>query len=113
MMRLIYSVILFLSWSNLSFSQEGKLIENSPPEGNAVIGDFYGKDISAVSESKAISVEKLENELRSSKTTENIVVKGEVTDVCPKKGCWVTIKTVVGSSFFVKMKDYAFLYRQF
>jgi hypothetical protein len=31
-----------------------------------------------------------------------------VTDVCEKRGCWLTIKTENGSSFFVKMKDYSF-----
>ena len=38
----------------------------------------------------------------------NVAVKGEVMDVCPKKGCWVSVKTEDGASFFVKMKDYAF-----
>ncbi|WP_244201586.1 DUF4920 domain-containing protein [Flavobacterium cutihirudinis] len=42
------------------------------------------------------------------KKIENVVVKGIAENVCKKRGCWVIIKTENGSSFFVKMKDYAF-----
>ena len=63
---------------------------------------------SKISENKAITVEKLKSDLKTTNKAENISVKGIVTDVCPKKGCWVTVKTEDGSSFFVKMKDYAF-----
>lgn len=79
-----------------------------PPAGNAIVGDYYGTDVSKISESKAISVEKLENELKNTKKSESVIVKGLVTDVCEKRGCWLTIKTEDGAPFFVKMKDYAF-----
>lgn len=72
------------------------------------MGDYYGADVSKVSVDKAITVEKLESDLEQSNKAENISVKGIVTGVCPKKGCWVTIQTEDGSPFFVKMKDYAF-----
>ena len=107
MKRLIYSVLLTLSFSVVSFSQE-PVEKSAPPAGNALVGDFYGADVSKGSESKAISVEKLESDLKNSNKVENVAVKGVVTDVCPKKGCWVSVKTEDGSSFFVKMKDYAF-----
>jgi hypothetical protein len=107
MKRLLYTALLSLSISTLSFSQEA-VEKSAPPAGNALVGDFYGADVSKASENKAISVEKLENELKNSSKAENIAVKGIVTGVCPKKGCWVTIKTEDGSDFFVKMKDYAF-----
>ncbi|MNQ28665.1 hypothetical protein D3C85_419590 [compost metagenome] len=103
----LYSVIVFISFSTISFSQEA-VEKPSPPAGNALVGDYYGVDVSKASESKAISVEKLETKLESEKKVENVVVKGEVTDVCEKRGCWLTVKTGNGSSFFVKMKDYAF-----
>lgn len=105
MKLVIYSAL--LCFSMLSFSQEA-VEKKSPPAGNAVIGDYYGADVSKVSESKAISVGKLENELKDTKKVENIAVKGLVADVCEKRGCWLTIKTEDSSSFFVKMKDYAF-----
>ena len=107
MKKAIYTLVLFVSFSSLSFSQEA-VEKKSPPTGNAVVGDYYGADVSKVSETSAISVGKLENKLSNDKRIENVAVKGEVTDVCEKRGCWVTIKTENGSSFFVKMKDYAF-----
>ncbi|MBF4506860.1 DUF4920 domain-containing protein [Flavobacterium sp. JLP] len=107
MKLLIYSALFSLGVSTLSFSQEA-VEKPSPPAGNAIVGDYYGADVSKASEVKAISVEKLEKELESSKKAENIAVKGMVTDVCEKRGCWLTIKTEDGSPFFVKMKDYAF-----
>ncbi|SHM82923.1 DUF4920 domain-containing protein [Flavobacterium chilense] len=107
MKRLIYSVILCVSFVTVSFSQEA-VEKKSPPAGNAVIGDYYGKDVSKSSENKAISVGKLEDKLKSNKKVENVAVKGLVTDVCEKRGCWVTIQADNGASFSVKMKDYAF-----
>ena len=103
----LYSVIVFISFSTISFSQEA-VEKASPPAGNALVGDYYGADVSKAAESKAISVEKLETKLQNEKKIENVTVKGEVTDVCEKRGCWLTVKTENGSSFFVKMKDYAF-----
>ena len=107
MKLVICSILLSICFSTLSFSQEA-VEKKSPPAGNAIVGDYYGIDVSKISESKAISVEKLENELKNTKKSENVAVKGLVTDVCEKRGCWLTIKTEDCSSFFVKMKDYAF-----
>jgi hypothetical protein len=107
MKRLICSVILIIGISVQSFSQED-VEKKSPPVGNALAGDYYGADISGVSENKAISIAELDGVLRKEKTVKNVAVKGVVTDVCKKRGCWITLKTADGSSFFVKMKDYAF-----
>ncbi|MBF4484803.1 MULTISPECIES: DUF4920 domain-containing protein [unclassified Flavobacterium] len=107
MKRLLYTVVIFISISSQSFSQEA-VEKKGPPSGNAVVGDYYGADVSKIAEVKAISVKELEGKLQQEKKAENVTVKGMVTDVCPKKGCWVTLKTEDGTSFFVKMKDYAF-----
>lgn len=107
MKRLILAVAVFISISTPSFSQEA-VQKKGPPSGNAAVGDYYGADVSKTSEVKAISIEALGEKLKEDKKAENVTVKGVVTDVCPKKGCWVTLKTDDGSSFFVKMKDYAF-----
>ncbi|MHC0443770.1 DUF4920 domain-containing protein [Flavobacterium sp. 3-218] len=101
------SFVLFLSFSSLSFSQEA-VEKPAPPAGNAMVGDYYGEDISKDVVSKAISVGELEKDLKTVNKIENVAVKGEVTSVCPKRGCWVSVKTENGASFFVKMKDYAF-----
>lgn len=107
MKRLIYAVIFLISISTPSFSQED-VEKKSPPAGNAILGDYYGTDVSKISEGKAISVGELEDVLKKNKKADNVTVKGVVTDVCEKRGCWVTLKTDNGASFFVKMKDYAF-----
>lgn len=99
-------LVLALSASTFAFAQETK--KAGPPEGNAIVGDTYGSAVAAKSESKAINVDKLGKKLKKEKKIENVAVKGTVTDVCQKKGCWLTIKTDDNSEFFVKMKDYAF-----
>ncbi|MDR6157292.1 MULTISPECIES: DUF4920 domain-containing protein [Chryseobacterium] len=96
-----------VSVSTLAFAQESK--KSGPPAGNAVVGDVYGGGVASNAESKAMSVDKLSKKLKKSdKKVENVAVKGKVTDVCDKKGCWLTIQTEDNSQFFVKMKDYAF-----
>ncbi|PKF75855.1 DUF4920 domain-containing protein [Chryseobacterium sp. PMSZPI] len=107
-----FKAILFataVSVSTLAFAQETSQKKFSPPAGNAIVGDTYGAGVSSTAESKAITVEKLGKKLKKeNKKLENIAIKGKVTDVCDKKGCWLTIQTEDNSQFFVKMKDYAF-----
>lgn len=97
-----------LGASTLFFAQaaEGKVV--GPPAGDALVGDFYGTEVSQSSENQAISVKKLDKKLKKDKKIDNVTVKGEVVDVCAKKGCWLTIKTDNNERFFVKMKDYAY-----
>ena len=92
-----------LTASTFTFAQSG------PPEGKALVGDTYGEQVTSSVESKAITVDKLNKQLKKdNKKVEGVAVKGKVTDVCDKKGCWLTIQTEDNSKFFVKMKDYAF-----
>lgn len=98
-----------VSVSTLAFAQETSQKKFGPPAGNAIVGDTYGSGVVSTSESKAITVDKLRKKLKKdNKKVEGIAVKGKVTDVCEKKGCWLTIQTEDNSQFFVKMKDYAF-----
>ncbi|MCT2564285.1 MULTISPECIES: DUF4920 domain-containing protein [Chryseobacterium] len=107
-----FKAILFaaaVSVSTLAFAQETSQKKFGPPEGNAIVGDTYGSGVVSTSESKAITVDKLSKKLKKdNKKVEGVAVKGKVTDVCEKKGCWLTIQTEDNSQFFVKMKDYAF-----
>jgi hypothetical protein len=109
-LKMKFKAILFaaaVSISTLAFAQETSQKKSGPPEGSAIVGDAYGAGVT--SESKAITVDKLSKKLKKdNKKVENIAVKGKVTDVCEKKGCWLTIQTEDNSQFFVKMKDYAF-----
>ncbi|WDF64119.1 DUF4920 domain-containing protein [Flavobacterium sp. KACC 22763] len=102
-----YSMILFVCFSALSFAQDA-VEKAAPPKGEALVGDYYGENISNALVAKAITVEELGQDLKVVNKLENVAVKGEVLDVCPKRGCWVSVKTEDGTSFFVKMKDYAF-----
>lgn len=94
--------------SALAFAQTMEKPKYSPPAGNAIVGETYGAGISAKAEKKAISPEKLEKKLEKSSKLKNVAVKGKVTEVCEKKGCWLTIQTDDNEQFFVKMKDYGF-----
>jgi hypothetical protein len=101
-----FKTILFaaaVTASSLAFAQQ------SGPQEMLLVGDTYGNAVSSSVESKAITVDKLNKQLKKdNKKVENVAVKGKVTDVCDKKGCWLTIQTEDNSKFFVKMKDYAF-----
>ena len=109
-LKMKFKALLFaaaVSISTVAFAQETSTV--GPPEGKALAGDTYGGGIASSAESKAITVNQLSKKLKAdNKKAENIVVKGKVTDVCEKKGCWLTIQTEDNSRFFVKMKDYAF-----
>ncbi|MGZ5209446.1 MAG: DUF4920 domain-containing protein [Kaistella sp.] len=100
-------LLLSIAFSTVAFAQEAEK-KVGPPGGNALVGEVYGTQVSAKSEKSAISPKKLEKKLKSSKKLENVAVKGKVTDVCDKKGCWLTVETENNEKFFVKMKDYAF-----
>lgn len=98
-------LLLVLSVSTLSFAQSEK---TGPPAGNAEVGDFYGGKVSAEVLKNAVSARQLERQLQKTNKIDNVVVKGKVTEVCDKKGCWMTVQTNSKNRFFVKMKDYAF-----
>lgn len=99
--------LLALGFSALSFAQTTDK-KMGPPEGNALVGDVYGAEVSAKAEKLAISPAQLEKKLNKAQKVENVAVKGKVIDVCDKKGCWLTVQTEDNDKFFVKMKDYAF-----
>ncbi|MGZ5210940.1 MAG: DUF4920 domain-containing protein [Kaistella sp.] len=100
-------LLLTIAISTVINAQQSEKVAG-PPAGNALVGEVYGTQVSAKSEESAISPKKLEKKLKSSKKLENVAVKGKVTDVCDKKGCWLTVETENNEKFFVKMKDYAF-----
>jgi len=45
--------------------------------------------------------------LKKKNEIDRVTIKGRVTAVCPKKGCWVTLENTQNVEVFVKMKDYA------
>ncbi len=41
-------------------------------------------------------------------TVENVVLEGEITQTCAKKGCWMDVKMAEGDTMMVRFKDYGF-----
>jgi hypothetical protein len=75
-----------------------------PPQVPATPGSTYG---SAITADKAIAVDKLPEVLKDQESAP-VKVIAKVTDVCPKKGCWMSLEMPDKTVVFVKMKDYAF-----
>lgn len=102
-----FAVTLSIILSATLFAQESAK-KAGPPEGKALAGETYGAQVSAKAEQNALTTAKLDKKLKTAKKLDNVAVKGKVTDVCGKKGCWLTVETDNNEKFFVKMKDYAF-----
>ena len=95
-MKKIFFLIVSLVCLNVVMAQ--------PPAGKANVGDSYGAKITA---DQAISVNDLPKALEASEKLETKIT-GKVTEVCPKKGCWITLETADKTKVMVKMKDYGF-----
>ena len=100
-------LIFAVAFSTVVFAQD-QAKKMGPPEGNALVGDVYGAQVSDKSQKSAMTTATLNKKLKKAKKLENVAVTGKVTDVCDKKGCWMTVQTDNNEKFFVKMKDYAF-----
>ena len=55
----------------------------------------------------AISLAELESQMNGKRLLEEVTVKGKVTDVCQKKGCWMKLEKNDGETIRVTFKDYA------
>ena len=75
-----------------------------PPAGKAKVGNTYGEAIKA---DGAIAVAELPKKLVNEEPVPT-KIKAKVTDVCPKKGCWISLDMPDSTKVFVKMKDYGF-----
>ncbi|MET0298564.1 MAG: DUF4920 domain-containing protein [Flavitalea sp.] len=95
MKKILFS-LLFVTGSFFAIAQ--------PPAGNANVGDTYGEAIKA---DGAIAIAELPAKL-GKKEALDTKIKGKVTGVCPKKGCWLSLEMPDSSKVFVKMKDYGF-----
>jgi hypothetical protein len=79
-------------------------LQAQPPKGKAKVGDNYG---AAVNTTNAVDIAQLPTILEGQDSAD-VKVKGVVVDVCPKKGCWMSLQLPDSSTVFVKMKDYDF-----
>lgn len=103
------NIILFfalLFGASLAAQDQGEQI--LPPPGDALVGDNYGAGVEADAEKDALSIADLSLQLEKVDSMENVAVIGKVTEVCKKKGCWMSVETENNEKFFVRMKDYGF-----
>ncbi|MBS1925849.1 MAG: DUF4920 domain-containing protein, partial [Bacteroidetes bacterium] len=77
-----------LIWTAI-FAVSALALNAQPPKGDANPGDTYGEKVNA---ENAILVAELPA-LLENKEKATVTVKGVVTDVCSKKGCWITLET--------------------
>jgi hypothetical protein len=64
----------------------------------------YGEDIQGAG---AVTIEEMYAQLHQDGSFEG-KVKGEITEVCVQKGCWMTLKLPDGKHMRVTFKDYGF-----
>jgi uncharacterized protein DUF4920 len=95
-MKNIILLSAFIVVTQLSFAQ--------PPPGPAKVGNTYGEAIKAEG---AIPIADLPGKLVKEEPLQT-KIRGKVTGVCPKKGCWLSLEMPDSSKVFVKMKDYGF-----
>jgi hypothetical protein len=82
------------------------LVTNAqPPEGDAKAGEWYGEKVTI---DGAIPVGDAVAKLNSGVESLDTRIKAKITEVCPKKGCWLKLELPNGESATVKMKDYGF-----
>lgn len=79
-------------------------LQAQPPKTSANPGTIFGETITAES---ATAVAELPD-LMADKQMADVKIEGRVLDVCPKKGCWLSLEMPDKSVTFVKFKDYGF-----
>src|SRR5687768_8486621 len=95
-MKKIILVAVLAICSQITFAQ--------PPKGPAKTGNTYGEVIKADGE---IALADLPAKLNNDEVIQT-KVKARVLDVCPKKGCLISLLMPDSTKAFVKMKDYGF-----
>lgn len=75
-----------------------------PPKTSATPGTTFGETISAENAKPVAELPAL----MADKQLADVKIEGKVLDVCPKKGCWLSLEMPDKSITFVKFKDYGF-----
>ncbi len=86
------------------------VLAQETPIKEASVGVEYGAGVvDENSVERVYDAEMLASQLNESNREMNdLIIKAKVTNVCPKRGCWVTLENDANMLMFVKMKDYAF-----
>lgn len=83
----------------------GFIVNAQPPAGDAKPGEWYGEKISTEG---AININDVVAKLNGGSEFPEVKIKAKITEVCPKKGCWLKLELENGETAMVKMKDYGF-----
>lgn len=75
-----------------------------PPKTPATPGTIFGATVTA---ENATAISELPA-LMADKQMADVKIEGKVLDVCPKKGCWLSLEMPDKSTVLVKFKDYGF-----
>ena len=81
------------------------IINAQPPAGDAKPGEWYGEKVNPEG---ALSINDVVSKLNGGAQYSDVKITGKITEVCPKKGCWLKLELSDGTSATVKMKDYGF-----
>ncbi len=82
------------------------IAQNQVPD--AQKGSEYGAGVSEDITFDVYSTARLIKALDKNPELDSLIIQAKVTDVCPRKGCWMKLETPDKTAVFVKMKDYAF-----
>ena len=90
----------------LTVAFTGLSVQAQPPKVPANSGDVFGEKTTA---ENAITVDQLFSIMSAKKENKEMTVKlkGKVTQVCEREGCWIKVLSPDGS-MMVKMKDHTF-----
>lgn len=84
-----------------SANEEAKETEVEVTVVDSVYGQGFEKD-------NSIQVSQLLTDIQGKDSIDNVVVEGELSEVCQKMGCWVKLKNESGDDIFVKFRDHEF-----
>jgi len=83
----------------------GFIVNAQPPAGDAKPGEWYGEKISTEG---ALNINDVVAKLNGGSEFPEVKINAKITEVCPKKGCWLKLELENGETAMVKMKDYGF-----
>lgn len=86
-------------------SNEGGTEHTETMEETTTVDSLYGADFS---KEGAMPVSDLLAQIEGKDSIDNVVVEGELAEVCQKMGCWVKLKNEGGENIFVKFRDHEF-----
>lgn len=79
--------------------------ETTTVEEITTVDSMYGESFS---KEGAITVSQLLTDMEGKDSLDNIVLEGDLSEVCQKMGCWFKLKNEGGEDIFVKLRGHEF-----